>query len=93
MAVILGVTLALWLLFLAMFEIGQVPAYVMAIPLYGLLLCSVYHSFMIRCPCCRKRLGHVTRSLLNFSLLRFPKRVRFCPYCTVDFQDDVHTRR
>ncbi len=93
MAVILGVSLALWLLLLALFETGHVPRSVMATPLAGILLCAAYHALMIRCPRCRKRLAHVTRSPIDFSLLRFPKRVRFCPHCTIDFEDELHTRR
>ena len=93
MAVILGISLVLLLIALAMFEIGHVPRTVMAIPLSGVLLCFFYHLLMIRCPHCGKRLGHLTRSLIDFSLIRFPKRVRFCPYCTTDFQDEVKKRR
>jgi hypothetical protein len=47
---------------------------------------------MIRCPWCRRNLGHLTRSLTHFSLFRFPKGARFCPYCMIDFQDDVKKR-
>ncbi len=93
LAVLLGASLALWLILLAMSEIGHVTRYVMATPLVGVVLCAVYHVFMIRCPGCGKRLGHLARSLIDFSLFRFPKRVRFCPYCMTDFDDEVIKRR
>jgi hypothetical protein len=93
MAILLGVSLGAWLIALAMFDVHSEPRVVMAIPFVGVLLCVIYHVFMIRCPCCRKKLGHLARSLVDFSLLRFPKRVRFCPYCMVDFEDELDTRR
>lgn len=93
MAVLLGLSLLLWLAGLCAAEAGQVSARVMAIPAGGVLLCGLYHLFMIRCPRCGKSIGHLTRSPINFSLFRFPKRVRFCPYCTVDFEDEVEPRR
>jgi len=93
MAVLLGVSFALWLICLAKFDIGHVPRYVMAIPLGGLTLCAAYHLFMIRCPSCSKNLGHLTRSVIDFSLFRFTKRVRSCPFCTVDFDDELEKRR
>ena len=93
MAVILALSIALWMIFLAMFDMGHVPRSVMAFPVAGILLCAIYHVLMIRCPCCGKKLGHLARSLIDFSLLRFPKRIRFCPYCMIDFEDDLKTRR
>ena len=93
MAILMGVSLGLWLLTLALFDIGHVPRSVMAFPLVGIVFCAGYHVLMIRCPHCGKRLGHLTRSLIDFSLHRFPKRVRFCPYCMTDFEDDLETRR
>jgi len=93
MAVILGVSLGVWVCFLSRSKAGAVSPYVMAIPLDGLLLCTLYHLFMIRCPRCGKSLGHLTTSLCDFSLFRFPKRVRFCPHCTIDFEDELESRR
>lgn len=92
MAVILGISLGTWLFFLIRAKAGNVSPNVMAIPLDGILLCTLYHMFMIRCPRCGKSLGHLTGSLCDFSLFRFPKRVRFCPHCTIDFEDELQTR-
>lgn len=56
----------------------------------GGLPLSLFHGlFLIRCPRCHKPIGHLVRSPAEFSLLRFSKRVRFCPHCTVDFEDDL----
>jgi hypothetical protein len=93
MAVILGLSLTLWSISLALFDIGHVPRSVSAIPLAGMALCAVYHFLVIRCPYCRRRLGHLMLPLTNFSLLRFPKRVRFCPHCTIDFQNELPARK
>ena len=92
MAVILGISLVLWVIFLGMFESGHVKRYVLAIPSAGILLCAAYHVIMIRCPHCSKPLGHLARSPIDFSLFRFPKRVRFCPYCMTDLEDEVEAR-
>ena len=61
----------------------------LAAPAAGLLTGWAYHLFFIRCPRCRRSIGHLARSLIDFSLFRFPKRVRFCPYCMTDFEDDL----
>lgn len=92
MAVILSISLAVWLYFLSLSEAGHVSRYVLCIPIDGVILCAFYHLFMIRCPRCRKSLGNLTRSPTHFSLLRFSKRVRFCPYCTIDFEDELEKR-
>ena len=92
-AIVLGITLAAWLVVLGRSEPGQATWKVMAIPIGGILFCVLYHLFLIRCPRCGASIGYVTRSLIDFSLFRFPKRVRFCPHCTVDFEDDLERKR
>jgi hypothetical protein len=93
MSFILGASLTVWLLFLATLEGGQLSAIVFVIPLAGLALGVLYNAFMIRCPHCNANLGHFTRSLIDFSLFRFPVRVRFCPHCSKDFQDEIKLKR
>jgi len=85
-------TLAAWFWALLCSEAARAAHYAFAIPLTGLALGAFYHTFLIRCPWCGKRLGYLLRSPSEFSLFRFSKRVRFCPACTLDFQDDLHTR-
>jgi hypothetical protein len=92
MAIILGGSLILWAIAFYRFKPGGETFAVIAIPLAGISVCALYQTFMIRCPWCRRNLGHLTRSLTHFSLFRFPKGARFCPYCMIDFQDDVKKR-
>jgi hypothetical protein len=92
-AVILGLSLGVWLIALSQFDADDEPRNIMAIPVVGIVLCTIYHVLMIRCPHCRKSLGHLARPLIDFSLFRFPKRVRFCPYCMTDFEDELGPRR
>jgi hypothetical protein len=89
MAAILGATLAAWFLVLLNAPAETLAVYAVATPLAGLALCALYHCFLIRCPRCGTRLGHLLRSPTEFSLFRFSKRVRFCPHCTIDFEDDL----
>jgi len=93
MAVILVISLVVWLVALAMLDSDGDPRTVMAIPVVGLVLCAIYQALMIRCPHCGKSLGHLARSLIDFSLHRFPKRVRFCPYCMTDLEDEVEPQQ
>jgi hypothetical protein len=93
LAVITTACLALWLYLLIAADSREDMLRAMATPAGGLLFGWLYHLFMIRCPHCGKSIGFMTRSLSEFSLFRFSKRVRFCPRCTIDFQDEVKSRR
>jgi len=93
MAVVLGETLAVWLIALAMLKGGHIEQHIVAIPFGGLMVCTLFHFFMIRCPRCGANLAYLTRSIIDFSLLHFPRRARFCPHCTFDFQDELEKKR
>ncbi len=89
LAVILGASLALWSCLLVAADSREETLRAMLTPVGGVLLGWCYHVLMIRCPRCHRRVGHLVRSFTEFSLLRFSKRVRFCPHCTADFEDDL----
>ena len=93
MAIVLTITLVAWFIFIGHLDSGQDIWPVIAIPVGGILFCVFYHLFLIRCPRCGASIGYVTRSLIDFSLFRFSKRVRFCPHCKVDFEDDLAKKR
>ena len=91
LAVILVASLALWIYFLVAAEGAEATWQAMLTPVGGFLVGWSYHVFMIRCPRCHKPIGHLVRSPFEFSLFRFSKRVRFCPHCTIDFEDDLRS--
>lgn len=42
-------------------------------------------SFALRCPWCRANLG---RLLMHSGFLRIDPKLRYCPYCGADFDDE-----
>jgi len=89
LAVLTFVSLALWLCLLVAADTREEIRRAMWSPVIGAVLGWCYHAFFVRCPRCHKPLGRLVRSPTEFSLLRFSKRVRFCPHCTFDFEDDL----
>jgi hypothetical protein len=54
---------------------------VFAVALLGL-------QFRVRCPRCRGALGRIATTFGDV-LLRFPKRLMFCPYCALDLDSPI----
>ena len=86
---ILACTFAAWIW--AVFNIRgrQMLVFALVIQLSGLAVAALHHLFLIRCPWCRKRLGHLLFTPFDFSLVKFSACIRSCPHCTTDFEEEL----
>lgn len=77
----------------ALFVLGQILAINVAkelawVGLAGVLIAFIVSAFAyysIKCPRCRGNLGTV----VGAGLFAVPKKLRYCPYCSADFDDPV----
>ena len=67
-------------------EPPDVPNVGMGVGAGVLLLGLLAHHFWVQCPRCRGALGRVAA---QFSPFQFPKRLRFCPYCSLDLDSPL----
>jgi hypothetical protein len=65
---------------------GLVPEWIVFIPFIGFFTVVLLTLFWIRCPCCNGPLGK-NAGFLNCKNRIYQRRVNFCPYCGVSFDD------
>jgi len=72
--------------------LGGAAAAAAVVPgLLGLMAAALAGQwFALRCPWCRTNLG---KFLMQAGFLRIDPRVRYCPYCGADFDDDPDAGR
>jgi hypothetical protein len=63
-----------------------VPAWITTIPIFCFAAVVLLVLFWIRCPRCGGRMGQLA-GFLNAKERFFQRRINFCPYCGVNFDE------